>query len=383
MKEALFLNLFRSACLVVTLSSLLLAGCATSPQAPVASTRTAKTAHRAGAQVEQGSPPQASAVDPVTVTPITGKSKIVQKRGGAYYKDDGPGESPPENIEAIPDATPRAEPLNPFANNPYNVFGKDYVPLTSIQPYRSRGTASWYGKKFHGQPTSSGELYDMYGMTAAHPTLPIPSYARVTNVNNGRSVIVRINDRGPFHADRVMDLSFTAAYKLGYSDNGSTTVEVEQIIPEGVETIAANIPPIRQRRARRPVTPTARKIPVTPPASSPDSDPVSAVASVETPPAIAHAAVATASAGPQHVAQPAKPRGIFLQLGAFANAANADGFRSLVAHEIDWLASKLQVLVFDGRFRLHAGPFASDGEARSAAERIASQLRLKPFVVVH
>ena len=152
------------------------------------------------------------------------------KKGG-YYKDDGPHANPPTNLASIPDAKPRAEPLHKFANRPYEVFGKNYVPLTSVRPFRQRGIASWYGKRFHGQKTASGEPYDMYAMTAAHPTLPIPSYARVTNVRNGRQVVVRINDRGPFHSNRVIDLSYAAAYRLGYIEAGSAEVEVEAVVP--------------------------------------------------------------------------------------------------------------------------------------------------------
>jgi rare lipoprotein A len=151
------------------------------------------------------------------------------KKGG-YYKDDGPHEKVPANLDGIPDATPRAEPLNKFANRPYNALGRNYTPLTAVQPFKQRGLASWYGKKFHGQKTSSGELYDMYKMTAAHPTLPIPSYARVTRVSNGKSVVVRINDRGPFHANRIIDLSYAAAHKLGYIQAGSAEVTIEAVV---------------------------------------------------------------------------------------------------------------------------------------------------------
>jgi len=105
------------------------------------------------------------------------------------------------------------------------------VPMTSLQPFKQRGLASWYGKRYHGQKTSSGETYDMYAMTAAHPTLPIPSYARVTNVANGRSVVVRINDRGPFKSERVIDVSYVAAHKLGFIQAGQARVEVEAIVP--------------------------------------------------------------------------------------------------------------------------------------------------------
>lgn len=156
--------------------------------------------------------------------------------GGGYYQDDGPGRSPPSDPDAVADATPRAEPLIDRANRPYTVFGRRYVPMTRIAPYRERGTASWYGRKFHGNPTSSGEPYDMYAMTAASPTLPIPSYVRVTNLANGRQVVVRVNDRGPFLNDRLIDLSWTAAAKLGFLRNGHTRVEVELLDPSRDES---------------------------------------------------------------------------------------------------------------------------------------------------
>jgi rare lipoprotein A len=150
---------------------------------------------------------------------------------GGYYKDDGPHERPPANFDRVADAVPRAEPLHKFANRPYEALGKNYVPMTSLQPFKQRGLASWYGKRYHGRKTSSGEIYDMYAMSAAHPTLPIPSYARVTNVANGKSVVVRINDRGPFRSERIIDLSYVAAHKLGLIQAGQGRVEVEAIVP--------------------------------------------------------------------------------------------------------------------------------------------------------
>jgi rare lipoprotein A len=150
---------------------------------------------------------------------------------GGYYKDDGPHERPPANLERVADAVPRAEPLHKYANRPYEALGKKFVPMTSVQPFKQRGLASWYGKRYHGQKTSSGETYDMYAMTAAHPTLPIPSYARVTSVANGKSVVVRINDRGPFKSERVIDLSYVAAHKLGFIQAGQARVDVEAIVP--------------------------------------------------------------------------------------------------------------------------------------------------------
>ena len=160
-------------------------------------------------------------------------------RPGGYYLDDGPGDNPPANLENVPDATPRIEPLNRASARPYVAMGRSYTPMTAVAPYKARGLATWYGRRYHGKPTSSGELYDMYAMTAAHPTLPIPSYARVTNVSNGKAAVVRINDRGPFVEGRLIDLSYTAAYKLGVL-GGATMVEVESIIPGGSgSTIAA------------------------------------------------------------------------------------------------------------------------------------------------
>ena len=164
------------------------------------------------------------------VTALAGCSLEPRHIGDA--QDGGPG-APSGNLDRIADARPRSEPLNPGANSPYTALGRKYVPYQSLTPYRQRGLASWYGRKFHGKPTSSGERYDMYAMTAAHTILPIPSYARVTNLSNGRSIVVRVNDRGPFHAERIIDLSYAAAYKLGFVNAGSARVEVESILPRG------------------------------------------------------------------------------------------------------------------------------------------------------
>jgi rare lipoprotein A len=135
-------------------------------------------------------------------------------------------------LQSIPDAVPRVEPRSTRGNPvSYEVFGKRYFILATSEGYRERGVASWYGPDFHARPTSSGEPYDMYGMTAAHKTLPIPAYARVTNLSNGRSVIVRINDRGPSVANRIIDLSYTAAHKLDMTRAGTAFVEVEVLTP--------------------------------------------------------------------------------------------------------------------------------------------------------
>jgi rare lipoprotein A len=176
-------------------------------------------------------------VNPPAATPPASSKPPVQSKPvntakpGGYYLDDGPPAQPPPNLDAVPDAVPRAEPLHRFANRTYVALGNTYTPQTVRPSQAEEGLASWYGRRFHGKKTASGELYDMYAMTAAHPTLPIPSYARVTALNNGKSVVVRINDRGPFHSNRVIDLSYTAAHKLGYVGLGSTRVRVESLDP--------------------------------------------------------------------------------------------------------------------------------------------------------
>jgi rare lipoprotein A len=282
---------------------LALAGCTTTARneapAPVAGTTPAAT---------PGSVPASAPA------PVPGK--------GAYYKDDGPGPNPPADLAAIPDAVPRAEPLNRAANRPYQVFGKDYVPFTSVAPFKETGIGSWYGRRYHGGATSSGEKYDMYAMTAAHPTLPIPSYARVTSLANGRSVVVRINDRGPFHSDRIIDLSYTAAWKLGYADAGSARVEVESVVPGALSAPAA--------------TPAA---------------------------------------------QPAQSAGIFLQLGAFSSMDAAENFRVRVYRELPWLMQAIALVPGGNVYRLHLGPYRSQDEARSVADRIQSELSLRPVIV--
>ncbi len=237
---------------------------------------------------------------------------------GAYYKDDGPGANPPPNLAAIPDAVPRTEPPHRFANRPYQVFGKDYVPLALSGPFRQTGIGSWYGRRFHGAPTSSGEPYDMYAMTAAHPTLPIPSYVRVTNPANGRSVVVRVNDRGPFHAERIIDLSYTAAWKLGYVEAGSTRLEVESVLPGTAEPL-----------------------------------------------------LRAATEG----------KAVFLQLGAFSARESAENFRVRVYRELAWLSEAIQVVAGGSLFRLHLGPYRTQDEARSIADRIQAEFSLRPLII--
>jgi rare lipoprotein A len=289
-------------------------------------------------------------------------------RGGAYYQDDGPGDKPPANLDQIPDAEPRVEPLARAANNPYTVFGQQYVPFKSLEPYRQRGIGSWYGRKFHGQRTSSGEPYDMYAMTAAHATLPIPSYARVSNIANGRNVIVRVNDRGPFHSGRLIDLSYAAAYKLGYASAGSATVEVESIMPEEMPLIAA-----RRRQAASAVAAAPAPEPVRPPAAARPAAQVVLVAAAA-PPAAPEAA--------QSLPMDADARGVYLQLGAFSARENAENFRVRVYQQLAWLNDAIRIFARDGMYRLDLGPYRDRGEAAGMAEKIRDALQFQPLIVV-
>lgn len=185
------------------------------------------------------SPPPGPAATPSSA-PVA--AAVPPLKPGGYYQDDGPGDHPPPNLDSIPDAVPKREPLHPYANKIYVALGQTYVPETELKAFVQEGTASWYGRKFNGGRTSSGEAYDMYAMTAAHPTLPIPSYARVTALDTGKSVIVRINDRGPFHSNRIIDLSYTAAHKLGITGHGQGRVRVESIDPDKTDVAGQTVP---------------------------------------------------------------------------------------------------------------------------------------------
>jgi len=149
---------------------------------------------------------------------------------------DGAGDRPLADLLLVPDADPRVEPIrNGGANRPYQIGGVRYVPLASDVPLRESGLASWYGRKFHGRPTSIGEPYDMYAMTAAHPTMPLPSYARVRNPANGREIVVRVNDRGPFYPGRIIDLSYAAAARLDLL-RAVAAVDVERLTHDDIRS---------------------------------------------------------------------------------------------------------------------------------------------------
>ena len=160
---------------------------------------------------------------------------------GKYFDRDGP----PSTVSAWRASSTgtmkiKVEPANKWANRPYKVMGQSFTPMTGDKPFTQTGTASWYGKQFHGKKTAIGEIYDMYAMTAAHPTMELPSYAKVTNLANGRSVIVRVNDRGPFIGGRAIDMSYAAAVKLGYQKKGTTRVKIERITRKQIA--AGNVP---------------------------------------------------------------------------------------------------------------------------------------------
>lgn len=269
---------------------------------------------------------------------------------------DGPPAAAPAGLAQMPDAVPRVEPIRVGGpNKPYEINGRRYVPLTADVPHRERGLASWYGRKFHGRMTANGETYDMFAMSAAHPTLPLPSYARVRNPANGREVIVRVNDRGPFVPGRVVDLSYTAALRLGLL-RGVAPVELERLTHEQIASGAW-----RRGGDDEPA----------PPAAPAAAVPLEGVATQDT-------AVASAPPGAPDAAP---PKGFWVQLGAFRERVGAERFRQSVAGEVDWLAPLLSVFEERALHRLQAGPYPSHDAARGAAERIREALRLVPQIV--
>jgi rare lipoprotein A len=262
--------------------------------------------------------------------------------------------------------------------------------MTELTPYKAQGVATWYGRRYHGKPTSSGEPYDMYSMTAAHPVLPIPSYVRVTNVSTGRSVVLRVNDRGPFIDNRLIDLSYTAAHRIGVLSGGSALVEVESIIPDGAVIAKASPTPPTSARPAAASAVASSQAPAKPPASFDSSgaaDPILAIAAAaneagsasqySAQPSTRIATVPTSSQG----LVPRDSRGIYLQLAAFGSRENAESYLSRAKLQLDWLAARLHVLGRDGLFRVHAGPYATSMEARQIADRVALSLGVKPLVV--
>ncbi len=258
--------------------------------------------------------------------------------GGLGGRDGGPSYS--ADLSHVPDPVPRTEPRSRYGNpESYVVNGKRYAVRNSAEGYVERGIASWYGTKFHGRRTSSGETYDMHALTAAHTSLPLPTYVRVTNLNNGRSTIVRVNDRGPFHDNRVIDLSYAAASKLGIVETGTGLVEVRAI--------------------------TAGQ-PAPPPAIA------------QTLPAVTSAAAAGAAAAP------GRPVGLYLQVGAFVSRSNAEQLRSRLSTEplppiqVQQAADAANTPIY----RVRVGPIPSVDEADRLAAQLGSLGVGTPHVVI-
>ena len=288
--------------------------------------------------------PTAAPVPEPTPQPTTNPSAAEQKpateeatKPGGYYLDDGPGENPPQNIENIPNAVPKKETLNPRTNKPYRALGQVYTPMKGYQPYKEQGVASWYGKRFHGKKTASGENYDMYSMTAAHTTLPLPSYAKVTNPANGKSVIVRVNDRGPFKHSRIIDLSFAAAHKLGYTNKGSTLVEVEAIDPDKANSYVETKSVAVEKSAQKAVATTTSNVTLT--------------------------------------------TGYFVQAGAFKNEANADALINKIQRLEIVENAGFNKVYNTGLHRVVIGPFEQKPDADKSAANIRKQLNVPAITI--
>lgn len=274
---------------------------------------------------------------------------------GTYGGEDGAPEHPPD-FASLSEPAPRLEPLSKYGNPPfYEVDGKVYHTLSSGAGYVERGIASWYGTKFHKRRTSSGEPYDLYALTAAHKTLPIPCYAEVTNLSTGRKLIVRINDRGPFLSNRLIDLSYAAAARLGILSTGTALVEVRAIDPR--------IPTAPTLLAEASPTPQTTPLVVTKPLA---------------PPAGRRTVLSSAASLPRAV-----PAGLFLQVGAFQSRDNAERLRqrlrdsAITATQIVQASLKQTVL-----YRVRIGPLASIAEADRLTESIARLGIGSPQVVV-
>ena len=262
------------------------------------------------------------------------------------------------DVSRIPDATPTLH-SGPYKANPYTVLGKTYFPLQESKTYVASGTASWYGTKFHGQNTANGEVYDLYGMSAAHKTLPLPSYVRVTNLDNNKAVILRVNDRGPFYSDRIIDLSYAAAKKLGYAETGTARVKVEGIDPQQWWAAKGRPAPLMLDE----------------PKGAQNSAPVitASAGTVEqwTPPPQQHAAavVPVQIDAKKNASVPAS--GQYLQVGAFANPDAAELLRSKLSGMVSapvFISSIVRNQQTLHRVRL--GPIGSAGEIQQVQNSV-------------
>lgn len=320
------------------------------------------------------------------------------KRSGGYYQNDGPGRGIPANLEAIPDAVPRIEAYAPANFRPYNVFGRRYVPISGNAPYREEGIASWYGQQFHGNKTANGETYDMYAMTAAHPTLPIPSYAKVTRPATGRTVVVRINDRGPFHPGRIIDLSYVAAAKLGLIGPGSGKVVVEAITQTAISMGTWKTPDTPTAVAQAPVIPVASSTAVARATLINDTEPAmtpivpDALAAIELTAAMPtdepFGGQPTADVADTRLQTPATTaarastdNGFYLQFGAFGSEDNAlalaQKLNTLIAGQE---SNAVQVSPGADLYRVQLGPYPDRTHAVNAAVRLYDIIGMNPAI---
>lgn len=273
------------------------------------------------------------------------------------------------DVSRIPDATPTLH-TGPYKASPYSVLGKTYFPLQESKTYVASGTASWYGTKFHGQNTANGEVYDLYGMSAAHKTLPLPSYVRVTNLDNNKSVILRVNDRGPFYSDRIIDLSYAAAKKLGYAEIGTARVKVEGIDPQAYWAAKGRPAPLMLNE----------------PQVAQNSAPVitASAGTVEqwTPPPQQHAAAVVPMQLDAKKNASVQASGQYLQVGAFANPDAAELLRSKLSGMVSapvFISSIVRNQQTLHRVRL--GPIGSPGEIQQVQNSVRLANLGSPSVV--
>ncbi|MBM7061399.1 septal ring lytic transglycosylase RlpA family protein [Pseudomonas sp. UL073] len=263
------------------------------------------------------------------------------------------------DVSRIPDAVPMPH-YGAYKANPYTVLGQTYYPLAESRSYKAVGTASWYGTKFHGQATANGEKYDLYGMSAAHKTLPLPSYVRVTNLENNKSVILRVNDRGPFYSDRIIDLSFAAAKKLGYAEVGTARVKVEGIDPQ--QWWAQQGKPVPLVLAQ-PQMAQVKPQPVAQIASAPVEQ--------YTPPPQQHAAAVLPVQMDSKKNASAGASGLYLQVAAFANPDAAELLKAKLSETvaapvfISSVVRNQQIL-----HRVRMGPIGTQGEAQQLQDSV-------------
>lgn len=268
---------------------------------------------------------QSSTKSPNAVAALSGTS--VQRDGSFDHRPVNP--DPAKTAANSASAAPI-----PSNGSTFSFDGQDFTPKGDSAGYRATGTASWYGKEFHGRKTSTGERYNMYALTAAHKTMPIPSYARITNLSNGKSIVVRVNDRGPYHHKRVIDLSYAAADELDFVDKGSTRVRIEQVWPVS-------------QLAKKPAAPVAQAAP------APQAVQIAAVPAV-------------------------KDKVAFLQLGSYGNLSNAQSEMSTLLKKLsDDYDSKLGIVHEQDNYRIRLGPFDND----HAALRAANEIGVSPVIL--